>query len=189
MPGQMAIATALDFTISEVRWPLFFFLLWWNTFFTNFLRLAKKWRKSFDYCAFCKKKIKLLLIRSFNFFCKMRHWILLLILALCLSVWQFLFRGNVGNSWHSLRNTETHFYKLWLKSFASVESVSIFFTIQDSRFSLFSFLPNMLISLQVFQRMARWPLESMRFIVEDTLYLWNEVGDSQFFCISDTRNS
>ena len=186
----MAIATALpgfDDLGSSVA--LIFFLFWWKTFFTNFLRLAKKWRKSFDYCAFCKKKIKLLLIRSFNFFLQnaplnsARYTSSLFICAAVFvswKLWQQL--AFFTQHWDTLLQNMTEIVCLRWVSFD-------IFNYSRFKVQFIFFLPNILISLQVFQRMARCPLESTRFIVEDALYLWNEVGDSQFFCISDTRNS
>ena len=110
----------LDLTILDVRWPLFFF--WWIFFSTNFLALAKKWRKSME---------------EVWIFCKM-HDRIPLFLALRSSVrrFQMPFEGLRFVKTLvklDLFTQQAHFYKIRPRSFASADSPSIFSTINHCR--------------------------------------------------------
>ena len=108
MIGQMAITIALPGFNNLVWWPHFSSLV--------FLRLARKWRKC--------------LIRSFNFLQNTPSNSLLfrsLFICVAVSIASWLGLGFVKLLATFMQ--QTHFYKIWLRLFASVDSPLIFLTI------------------------------------------------------------
>ena len=150
----------LDLTILDVWRPLFFF--WWTIFSTDFLPLAKKMKTIYrvEVWILWQNAPSNSVLFSSSFICA----------TVSNASWTVKFCENVGK----IFTQQTHFYKTWIGSFASVDSSSIFLTINPCR--------PCWIACANFSKL-RLP------VVFHTLYLWNEDGDPQFFCISDTSNS
>ena len=91
---------------------------------------------------------------------------------------------------------QTHFYKIWLRSLASVDSqVNSNFRarwLASSEVISQVLFTSTLVNLTINSCRPCWISVRKLFkirVVFNTVYLWNEVGDPQFFCISDTSNS
>ena len=95
---------------------------------------------------------------------------------ICSTVWNASWRvnccENVCKTWNYLCN-RLNSLKIWLRSFTSVDSPSIFSTHDKS-------LSTMLNYVRQFFKIR---------VVFHTFYFWHEVGDPQFCCISDTSSS